>query len=72
MTKQIDNLESELKGQLKSNEVLLDALKNLKEQIIKTGKDIQNIISENPFILRPKSPEIDHVIFKLQFFQISN
>jgi hypothetical protein len=48
---QVDILENELKQQLKSNEVLLMTLKNIRQQIIKTGKDIKHILAENPSAL---------------------
>lgn len=48
---QVDVLENELKQQLKSNEVLLMTLKNIRQQIIKTGKDIKHLLAENPSAL---------------------
>ncbi|XP_054162625.1 alpha-1,3-mannosyl-glycoprotein 2-beta-N-acetylglucosaminyltransferase-like [Oppia nitens] len=51
VNKEVDILENELKQQLKSNEALLMTLKNIKEQIIKTGKDIKHILAENPSAL---------------------
>ncbi len=48
---QVDILENELKQQLKSNEALLMTLKNIRLQIIKTGKDIKHILAENPSAL---------------------
>ena len=48
VNKEVDVLENELRQQLKSNEVLLMTLKNIRQQIIKTGKDIKHILAENP------------------------
>lgn len=48
MNKEVDVLENELRRQLKSNEVLLMTLNNIRQQIIKTGKDIKDILAENP------------------------
>jgi alpha-1,3-mannosyl-glycoprotein beta-1,2-N-acetylglucosaminyltransferase len=67
---QVDILENELKQQLKSNEVLLMTLKNIRQQIIKTGKDIKHILAENPSALsldRAISINNDPVICVLLF-----
>jgi len=44
-------LERELKDQINANDALLKTLRNIKQQIEKTGKDINTIVKENPSVL---------------------
>lgn len=54
VNREIEDLERDLKEQLKSNEQLLASLRSLKKKVSETGKSIDNIMKSNPSELDPQ------------------
>ena len=57
VNREIEDLERDLKDQLKSNEQLLISLRSLKKKVIETGKSIDNLMESDPSGLNVDHPK---------------